>query len=112
MAGVRPAGNEFRSPGRVFSQEEFDALKASTTPLRYPQPDGSLFVGDKGMMTTGTYGDITRLIPIEKMKDYRMPAPLLTRSPSCWYSFVTHFRSPRIAVAVCTENASGTYMSS
>ena len=46
-----PAGNEFRSPGRVFNQEEFEALKASTTPLRFPQPDGSLFIGDKGMLT-------------------------------------------------------------
>jgi hypothetical protein len=76
-----PASNEFRSPGRVFNGDEFAALKASTEPLRLPMPDGSIFIGDKGMLTTGTYGDVTRLIPIEKMKDYRMPAPLLTRSP-------------------------------
>jgi hypothetical protein len=85
---MRPAGNEFRSPGRVFSSEEFDALKASTTPLRLPMPDGSLFIGDKGMLTTGTYGDVTRLIPVEKMKDYRMPAPLLTRSPGHMRDFI------------------------
>src|SRR3954453_1534777 len=29
-------------------------------------PDGSLFVGDKGMITTGTYGEQTRLVPVEK----------------------------------------------
>ena len=62
--GTVPRGSyEFRSPGRVFNWEEFDALKAATTPLRFPTPDGSLFVGDKGMLTTGTYGEVTRLHP-------------------------------------------------
>src|SRR5208337_2813092 len=42
-AEMRPAGNEFRSPGRVFKWEEFQALKAATKPLHFPQPDGSLF---------------------------------------------------------------------
>jgi hypothetical protein len=82
------AGNDFRSPGRVFNWADFEALKAATTPLRFPQPDGSLFVGDKGMLTTGTYGEVTRLIPVEKMKDYRMPAPLLTRSPGHMRDFI------------------------
>jgi len=83
-----PVGNDFRSPGRVFNWADFEALKASTTPLRFPQPDGSVFIGDKGMLTTGTYGDVTRLIPVEKMKDYRMPAPLLTRSPGHMRDFI------------------------
>ena len=87
-AAVRPEGNEFRSPGRVFNWEEFQALKAATTPLRFPVPNGSLFVGDKGLLTTGTYGEVTRLIPIEKMKDYRMPPPLLTRSPGHMRDFI------------------------
>lgn len=85
---MRPAGNDFRSPGRVFNWEEFQSLKSATTPLRFPQPDGSLFIGDKGMLTTGTYGDMTRLIPIEKMKDYRVPPPLLTRSPGHMRDFI------------------------
>jgi hypothetical protein len=85
---MRPAGNDFHSPGRVFNWDEFAALKASTTPLRYPMPDGSVFMGDKGIMTTGTYGEITRLLPIEKMKDYRMPYPLLTRSPGHMRDFI------------------------
>jgi hypothetical protein len=84
----RPADNEFHSPGRVFNGEEFASLKASPTPLRFPVPNGSLFVGDKGMLTTGTYGDVTRLIPIEKMKDYQMPPPLLTRSPGHMRDFI------------------------
>src|SRR5262249_19078932 len=37
--------------------------------------NGSLFIGDKGMVTTGCYGERTRLVPAEKMQDYRLPAP-------------------------------------
>ena len=83
-----PVSNEFHSPGRVFNWDEYQALKASTAPLRFPTPDGSLFMGDKGMLTTGTYGEVTRLIPVERMKDYRMPAPLLTRSPGHMRDFI------------------------
>ncbi len=43
--------------------------------------NGSLFIGDKGILTTGEYGDDTRLLPEERMKDYKFPDPFLTRSP-------------------------------
>jgi predicted dehydrogenase len=43
--------------------------------------NGSLLVGDKGMITTGTYGEWTRLIPIDRMRDYEFPPEILTRSP-------------------------------
>jgi hypothetical protein len=33
--------------------------------------NGSLFIGSKGMVTTGCLGDGTRLVPAEKMKDYK-----------------------------------------
>ncbi len=83
-----PANHEFRSPGRVFNWEEFQALRAPDAKLRFPTPDGSLFIGDKGMLTTGTYGDVTRLLPVEKMKDFKMPPPLLTRSPGHMRDFI------------------------
>ena len=51
-------------------------------------PDGSLFVGDKGMITTGTYGEQTRLLPVEKMRDYKFPSPLLTRSPGHYRDWI------------------------
>jgi hypothetical protein len=86
--GMRPAGNEFRSPGRVFNWAEFEAMKAPDAQLRFPTPDGSVFIGDKGLLTTGTYGEVTRLLPVEKMKDYRMPPPLLTRSPGHMRDFI------------------------
>ncbi|HVN83191.1 MAG TPA: Gfo/Idh/MocA family oxidoreductase [Terriglobia bacterium] len=43
--------------------------------------NGSLFSGDKGIITAGEYGDDSRLLPDERMKDYKFPDPILTRSP-------------------------------
>jgi len=87
--GDEPAGGGFRSPGRVFNWAEYEKLLAAPKEqLRFPQPDGALFLGEKGMLTTGTYGDMTRLVPVAKMKDYRMPPPLLTRSPGHMRDFI------------------------
>jgi len=73
--------------GDVFDYAKFQAVK--NDPKAYkPTPDGSLFIGDKGMLTTGTYGEDTRLIPVEKMKDYQFPQPLLTRSPGHYRDWI------------------------
>jgi hypothetical protein len=43
--------------------------------------EGAIFVGDKGTMTTDTYGSSVRLLPLERHNAYRPPAQTLTRSP-------------------------------
>jgi len=50
--------------------------------------NGSLFVGDKGMITTGTYGEWTRLIPVEKMRDFEFPPEFLPRSPGHYRDWI------------------------
>jgi hypothetical protein len=50
--------------------------------------NGSLFVGDKGYITTGTYGENTRLLPVEKMRDYKFPPEFLTRSPGHYRDWI------------------------
>lgn len=50
--------------------------------------NGSLFIGDKGMLTTGCYGERTRLVPASKMADYTLPPPLLTRSPGHYRDWI------------------------
>jgi hypothetical protein len=50
--------------------------------------NGSLFLGDKGLLTTGCYGERTRLIPVAKMNDYKPPAPLLSRSPGHYRDWI------------------------
>jgi hypothetical protein len=73
--------------GDVFDYEKFQATK-NAADAEKPTPDGSLFIGDKGMITTGTYGEETRLIPVEKMKDYQFPQPVLTRSPGHYRDWI------------------------
>jgi len=43
--------------------------------------NGSLFYGSNGILTSGTYGGESRLLPAERMKDYQRPAPTLARVP-------------------------------
>ena len=50
--------------------------------------NGSLFIGDKGMVTTGCYGEKTRLLPDEKMKDYKGAPKHLTRSPGHYRDWI------------------------
>jgi len=50
--------------------------------------NGSLFVGDKGLITTGTYGEYTRLLPMEKMREYKWPLEFLSRSPGHYRDWI------------------------
>jgi predicted dehydrogenase len=50
--------------------------------------NGSLFKGSKGMMTTGTYGEWTRLLPVEQMRDYEFPKEFLSRSPGHYRDWI------------------------
>jgi predicted dehydrogenase len=50
--------------------------------------NGSLFLGDKGILTTGEYGQRTRLLPEARMKEYKLPPPLLTRSPGHYRDWI------------------------
>src|SRR5689334_15253755 len=62
QAGPPPPQTGFVGP--VFHYDEFEAgmkaAKESGQQVRMPSPDGSLFIGDKGLITTGTYGENTR----------------------------------------------------
>ena len=43
--------------------------------------NGAVFVGSKGMMATVARGEGVHLLPSERWADYKLPPPLLTRSP-------------------------------
>ncbi len=74
--------------GNVFNYEAYLARQAGAELGPTQQPNGSVFLGDKGIITTGTYGENTRLIPVEKMKDYKFPPELLTRSPGHYRDWI------------------------
>jgi predicted dehydrogenase len=83
--GRGPQGPPTGFVGSVFKwNDEY----LPTAERRKVSPDGSLFIGDKGMITTGTYAEDTRLLPVEKMRDYKFPAPLLTRSPGHYRDWI------------------------
>jgi predicted dehydrogenase len=74
--------------GGVFNYEAYLTRKAESEMAPTQQPNGSVFLGDKGIITTGTYGENTRLVPMERMKDYKFPAELLTRSPGHYRDWI------------------------
>ena len=41
--------------------------------------NGSLFIGEKGVLTTGEYGGNSRLLPGKKMDDYEQPEQVIPR---------------------------------
>ncbi|MGC4048246.1 MAG: gfo/Idh/MocA family oxidoreductase [Paludibaculum sp.] len=87
---IAPPAMTSTPPAASSTTKTSSAMKNGRQPqLRFPTPNGSVFVGDKGILTTGTYGEVTRLLPVEKMK--RLPAcptPMLTRSPGHMRDFI------------------------
>ena len=57
-----------------------------------------MFIGDKGMRDTGCYGERTRLLPDAKMKDYKLPPPVLTRSPGHYRRLDSRLQGRRTGV--------------
>jgi predicted dehydrogenase len=45
------------------------------------EDNGSLFIGDKGKIVCGTYGERPRLLPESSMADYKRPDPTIPRVP-------------------------------
>jgi predicted dehydrogenase len=71
----------FGAAGTVFSGG--GARQGGGGANRAPQlpTNGTVFVGDKGILTTDTYAANVRLLPEARHKEYKVPAQLLTRSP-------------------------------
>ncbi|MFL6447019.1 MAG: Gfo/Idh/MocA family oxidoreductase [Bryobacteraceae bacterium] len=108
QSSVKPAERQIQ--GGVFTEEFFDPKDAPAPPPRASQPaepqdeharkeaqwmklintgtNGSLFKGEKGMITTGTYGEWTRLLPVERMRDYEFPPEFLPRSPGHYRDWI------------------------
>jgi predicted dehydrogenase len=57
------------------------AGQAGAPMRRASQTNGCMFLGEKGVLTTDLYGGNVRLLPAARMKGYRLPPQLLTRSP-------------------------------
>jgi predicted dehydrogenase len=131
QAAARQAPRETQIIGEVFTEESFERLAAAAEPPpAAPEPtstatnanvregdrmmrmasasaNGSLFVGEKGLITTGTYGENTRLIPVDKMHDYHVPPEFLTRSPGHYRDWI---RACKGGTPACSNfNVSGPF---
>jgi len=84
--GAMPPVKIFWYDGLV-ERPQFEGVPADEV-LGDKNANGSLFIGDKGMLTTGCYGEGTRLVPAARMKDYKLPSPLLTRSPGHYRDWI------------------------
>ena len=79
---------EIERPESPAPQDANARLDVNVNRLISQGSNGSLFVGEKGCITTGTYGENTRLLPVESMKEYKYPAEMLTRSPGHYHDWI------------------------
>ena len=81
--GSRPAGRpEVAAAGA-------EPARPAGAPARRPdQANGAVFIGEKGILTTDTYGANVRLLPAARMTEYRLPPQLLTRSPGHYRDWI------------------------
>ena len=60
---------------------------------------GTLYVGEKGVIFTGTYGDKMRIVPREKMKETPQPAKTLPRPKDIFTDFIEACRAGKTETA-------------
>jgi predicted dehydrogenase len=61
---------------------------------------GTLYVGDKGVIFTGTYGDRMHVVPFEKMKEIPAPAKTLPRPKDIFTDFLDAVRAGKSETSV------------
>jgi len=64
---------------------------------------GTLYVGEKGVIFTGTYGDKMHIVPYEKMKQTPAPAKTLARPKNIFNDFLDAVREGQTETAVPFE---------
>jgi hypothetical protein len=50
--------------------------------------DGAIFVGDKGYLATVGRGEGVQLLPASRWEDYKLPPPILPRSPGHYRDWI------------------------
>ncbi len=68
--------------------------------------NGTIYIGDKGVMQTGCYGEGTRILPEEKHKAFPAPAQSLPRNKGSFNDFLDACRSGKPTCASKFEVAS------
>ncbi len=98
-----PAGNLHAARGDARN------LPPILKELREKYPDesfessGTVYVGDKGIIYTGTYGDRMHVVPIEKMSEIDQPAKSLPRPKDIFTDFIEASRAGKNDTAASFE---------
>jgi hypothetical protein len=101
-AAGQPQGNLRAATG---NDRNFPALVHELM-KQYPDEEltggdsGTLYVGEKGVIYTGTYGDKMHVIPWEKMRSITAPEKLLPRPKSVFVDFIEAVRAGKTETAV------------
>ena len=61
---------------------------------------GTIYVGEKGIIYTGTYGDKMHILPWQKMKDTPVPPKTLSRPKGIFVDFLDAVRAGKIETSV------------
>jgi predicted dehydrogenase len=64
---------------------------------------GTLYVGEKGVIYTGTYGDRMHIVPMEKMSETPQPPKTLPRPKDIFTDFIEACRAGKTETAVSFE---------
>jgi hypothetical protein len=90
LFSVPPVGESGAPPRAGARGGASAAVKppAGAAARRPDQANGAVFIGDKGILTTDTYAANVRLLPAARMKDYRVPPQLLSRSPGHYRDWI------------------------
>lgn len=99
---AQPAGNLRAAKGDARN------LPPLLLELRQKFPDeeldrgdsGTLYVGEKGIIYTGTYGDRMHIVPMEKMSETPQPPKTLPRPKDIFTDFLEACRSAKTETAV------------
>lgn len=67
------------------------------------QDSGTLYVGEKGVIYTGTYGDRMHIVPYEKMEETPQPPKILPRTKDIFTDFIEACRAGKTETAVPFE---------
>lgn len=104
-AATRPTGNlrAVQGDDRSFPPLLLELRK------QYPEEEldrgdsGTLYVGEKGVIFTGTYGDRMRLVPTAKMRETPEPPKTLPRPKGVFVDFLDAVRAGKTETAVPFE---------
>jgi predicted dehydrogenase len=74
--------------GRAAARQQAKPQTRNARPGFREDSNGCVFIGDKGFLTTDTYGMNVRLLPESRHKEYKLPPQYLTRSPGHYRDWI------------------------